>query len=95
MAGPIRAMTGRASALIKWLARQVPLIREKGGERAMTPETETPAEAGPEEPRKEAPVEEPAAEATEEAAAEEAPAEEPAAEATAEAPSGESSEPTD
>ena len=87
MAGPIRAMPGRASALIRWLARHVPLIREKGGERAMTPETETPAEAVPEEPRKEAPAEEPAAE--------EAPAEEPAAEATEEAPSKESSEPTD
>jgi hypothetical protein len=80
MVGQFRAMTGRASALIKWLARQVPLIREKGGERAMTPETEAPAEAGPEEPRSEAPVEEPAAEVTQEAAAEE-----PAAEVTEEA----------
>jgi hypothetical protein len=67
MVGQIRAMTGRASALIKWLARHVPLIREKGGERATTPETEAPVEAGPEEPRREASAEEPAAEATEEA----------------------------
>jgi hypothetical protein len=92
MAGPIRAMTGRAAALLRRLARHVPLIGEKGGERAMTPETEAPAEAVPE-PRKEAPAEEPTAEATEEAAAEEAPAEEAAIEeAPAEEPTAEATE---
>jgi hypothetical protein len=96
MAGPIRVMTSRAAALLRRLARHVPLIGEKGGERAMTPEADTPTEVAPEEPRKEAAAEEPAAaptEATEEAAWE-APAEEPPTEATEEAPSEESSEPT-
>jgi hypothetical protein len=66
MAGPIRALTGSAAALLRRLARLVPPIRKRGGERAMTPETETPAEAVPEEPRKETAAEEPAA-STEEA----------------------------
>jgi hypothetical protein len=96
MAGPIRAMTGSAAALIRRLARLVPLIGKKGGERAMTPETEAPAEEPAAEAiEEEAPAEEPAAEATEEAAPEEAPAEQPAAEATEEAASEGSSEPTE
>jgi hypothetical protein len=96
MARPIHAMTGSAAALLSRLARLVPLIGKKGGERAMTPEAETPVEPVPEEePRKETAAEEPTAAATEEAAPEEAPTEEPAAKATEEAAAEESSEPTE